>query len=103
MVWGDLVLVAMCCASLPVAARRHWTHCISSINTSLSTALQPSVPQVPNYRLSMTIPDWLQAIQTYMKTLQYPSNQGLGGPRGDGRGDLEPPGRSVPGWSANAP
>lgn len=51
----------------------------------------------------MTIPDWLQAIQTYMKTLQYPSNQGLGGPRGDGRGDLEPPGRSVPGWSANAP
>ncbi|XP_059000997.1 tubulinyl-Tyr carboxypeptidase 2 isoform X7 [Mustela lutreola] len=41
----------------------------------------------------MTIPDWLQAIQTYMKTLQYPSNQGLGGPHGDGRGDLEPPGR----------
>ncbi|XP_019652996.1 tubulinyl-Tyr carboxypeptidase 2 isoform X2 [Ailuropoda melanoleuca] len=32
---------------------------------------KPSVPQVPNYRLSMTIPDWLQAIQTYMKTLQY--------------------------------
>ncbi|XP_022363903.1 vasohibin-2 isoform X1 [Enhydra lutris kenyoni] len=32
---------------------------------------EPSVPQVPNYRLSMTIPDWLQAIQTYMKTLQY--------------------------------
>ncbi|XP_059000990.1 tubulinyl-Tyr carboxypeptidase 2 isoform X1 [Mustela lutreola] len=54
---------------------------------------KPSVPQVPNYRLSMTIPDWLQAIQTYMKTLQYPSNQGLGGPHGDGRGDLEPPGR----------
>ena len=25
----------------------------------------------------MTIPDWLQAIQNYMKTLQYPSNQGL--------------------------
>ncbi|XP_078212728.1 tubulinyl-Tyr carboxypeptidase 2 isoform X4 [Callithrix jacchus] len=32
---------------------------------------QPSIPQVPNYRLSMTIPDWLQAIQNYMKTLQY--------------------------------
>ncbi|XP_029791165.1 tubulinyl-Tyr carboxypeptidase 2 isoform X4 [Suricata suricatta] len=32
---------------------------------------KPSVPQVPNYRLSMTIPDWLQAIQNYMKTLQY--------------------------------
>lgn len=25
----------------------------------------------------MTIPDWLQAIQNYMKTLQYPSHQGL--------------------------
>ncbi|XP_022363904.1 vasohibin-2 isoform X2 [Enhydra lutris kenyoni] len=35
---------------------------------------EPSVPQVPNYRLSMTIPDWLQAIQTYMKTLQYLTN-----------------------------
>lgn len=44
---------------------------------SLSTSLQPSVPQVPNYRLSMTIPDWLQTIQNYMKTLQYPSNRGL--------------------------
>uniref|UniRef100_A0A8C2R883 Vasohibin 2 n=1 Tax=Capra hircus TaxID=9925 RepID=A0A8C2R883_CAPHI len=32
---------------------------------------KPSIPQVPNYRLSMTIPDWLQAIQNYMKTLQY--------------------------------
>nr|XP_008534559.1 PREDICTED: vasohibin-2 [Equus przewalskii] len=32
---------------------------------------KPSVPQVPNYRLSMSIPDWLQAIQNYMKTLQY--------------------------------
>ncbi|XP_027467318.1 tubulinyl-Tyr carboxypeptidase 2 isoform X2 [Zalophus californianus] len=59
---------------------------------------KPSVPQVPNYRLSMTIPDWLQAIQNYMKTLQYPSNQGLGRPRGDGCGDLEPGGRSIPSW-----
>lgn len=25
----------------------------------------------------MTIPDWLQAIQNYMKTLQYPSHEGL--------------------------
>eukprot|EP00074_Homo_sapiens_P062446 XP_011508296.1 vasohibin-2 isoform X5 [Homo sapiens] len=41
---------------------------------------KPSIPQVPNYRLSMTIPDWLQAIQNYMKTLQYPSNQGLSTP-----------------------
>ncbi|XP_073659332.1 tubulinyl-Tyr carboxypeptidase 2 isoform X2 [Tursiops truncatus] len=32
---------------------------------------KPSVPQVPNYRLSMTIPEWLQAVQNYMKTLQY--------------------------------
>ncbi|XP_057582929.1 tubulinyl-Tyr carboxypeptidase 2 isoform X3 [Hippopotamus amphibius kiboko] len=35
---------------------------------------KPSVPQVPNYRLSMTIPDWLQAVQNYMKTLQYLTN-----------------------------
>nr|XP_044613519.1 tubulinyl-Tyr carboxypeptidase 2 isoform X4 [Equus asinus] len=35
---------------------------------------KPSVPQVPNYRLSMSIPDWLQAIQNYMKTLQYLTN-----------------------------
>ncbi|XP_035301368.1 tubulinyl-Tyr carboxypeptidase 2 isoform X3 [Cricetulus griseus] len=35
---------------------------------------KPSIPQVPNYRLSMTIPDWLQAIQNYMKTLQYLTN-----------------------------
>nr|XP_020746133.1 vasohibin-2 isoform X3 [Odocoileus virginianus texanus] len=35
---------------------------------------EPSIPQVPNYRLSMTIPDWLQAIQNYMKTLQYLTN-----------------------------
>lgn len=53
---------------------------ISLIKRSLSTSLQPSVPQVPNYRLSMTIPDWLQAVQNYMKTLQYPSNQGLNRP-----------------------
>lgn len=53
---------------------------VSLIKRSLSTSLQPSVPQVPNYRLSMTIPDWLQAVQNYMKTLQYPSNQGLSRP-----------------------
>uniref|UniRef100_A0A4X1TKW7 Vasohibin 2 n=1 Tax=Sus scrofa TaxID=9823 RepID=A0A4X1TKW7_PIG len=35
---------------------------------------KPSIPQVPNYRLSMTVPDWLQAIQNYMKTLQYFTN-----------------------------
>ncbi|NXN79795.1 VASH2 protein, partial [Bombycilla garrulus] len=33
--------------------------------------VQPSVPPVPNYKLSMSIPEWLQAIQTYMKMLQY--------------------------------
>ncbi|XP_055000629.1 tubulinyl-Tyr carboxypeptidase 2 isoform X2 [Sorex araneus] len=27
--------------------------------------------KVPDYRLSMSIPDWLQAVQGYMKTLQY--------------------------------
>ncbi|XP_024652264.1 tubulinyl-Tyr carboxypeptidase 2 isoform X4 [Macaca nemestrina] len=40
-------------------------------STLLSVVVSmPSIPQVPNYRLSMTIPDWLQAIQNYMKTLQ---------------------------------
>ncbi|KAH0622717.1 hypothetical protein JD844_025257 [Phrynosoma platyrhinos] len=33
---------------------------------------KPSVPSVPNYKASMTIPEWLQAIQNYMKMLQYP-------------------------------
>ncbi|XP_054838024.1 tubulinyl-Tyr carboxypeptidase 2 [Eublepharis macularius] len=32
---------------------------------------KPSVPAVPNYKTSMTIPEWLQAIQNYMKMLQY--------------------------------
>lgn len=64
---------------------------------SRSAFLQPSIPQVPNYRLSMTIPDWLQAIQNYMKTLQYPSNQGLSRPsQGDGRGGRKPGGMSAP-------
>ncbi|XP_077668080.1 tubulinyl-Tyr carboxypeptidase 2 isoform X2 [Eretmochelys imbricata] len=35
---------------------------------------KPSVPPVPNYRLSMSIPEWLQAIQNYMKMLQYLTN-----------------------------
>lgn len=56
----------------PGPATKHWTP-----KRSVSTSLQPSIPQVPNYRLSMTIPDWLQAIQNYMKTLQYPSHEGL--------------------------
>lgn len=69
---------------------------------SCSASLQPSIPQVPNYRLSMTIPDWLQAIQNYMKTLQYPSDQGLSRPsQGDGRGGHKPGGMSAPSRSAN--
>ncbi|XP_018598023.2 tubulinyl-Tyr carboxypeptidase 2 [Scleropages formosus] len=32
---------------------------------------RPPTPAVPTYRPSMTVPDWLQAIQNYMKTLQY--------------------------------
>uniref|UniRef100_A0A7M4DW54 Vasohibin 2 n=1 Tax=Crocodylus porosus TaxID=8502 RepID=A0A7M4DW54_CROPO len=35
---------------------------------------KPSVPPVPNYKLSMSIPEWLQAIQNYMKMLQYLTN-----------------------------
>ncbi|KAJ7407030.1 hypothetical protein WISP_129290 [Willisornis vidua] len=40
---------------------------------SATRLARPSVPPVPNYKLSMSIPEWLQAIQTYMKMLQYPS------------------------------
>uniref|UniRef100_A0A8B9SUZ9 Vasohibin 2 n=1 Tax=Anas platyrhynchos TaxID=8839 RepID=A0A8B9SUZ9_ANAPL len=38
---------------------------------SAARLARPSVPPVPNYKLSMSIPEWLQAIQTYMKMLQY--------------------------------
>ncbi|XP_030051907.1 tubulinyl-Tyr carboxypeptidase 2 [Microcaecilia unicolor] len=31
----------------------------------------PPIPAVPIYRSSMSIPDWLQAVQSYMKMLQY--------------------------------
>ncbi|XP_006881902.1 PREDICTED: vasohibin-2-like [Elephantulus edwardii] len=34
----------------------------------------PPVPQVPSYRPSLTIPEWLQEIQNYMKALQYITN-----------------------------
>lgn len=30
------------------------------------------MPPVPNYKASMTIPEWLHEIQSYMKLLQYP-------------------------------
>ncbi|KAJ6666920.1 hypothetical protein lerEdw1_018922 [Lerista edwardsae] len=33
---------------------------------------KPVVPSVPSYKASMSIPEWLQAIQNYMKMLQYP-------------------------------
>ncbi|RMC12409.1 hypothetical protein DUI87_09924 [Hirundo rustica rustica] len=42
---------------------------------SATRLARPSVPPVPNYKLSMSIPEWLQAIQTYMKMLQYPSRE----------------------------
>ncbi|XP_030628696.1 tubulinyl-Tyr carboxypeptidase 2 isoform X1 [Chanos chanos] len=32
---------------------------------------KPPVPCVPNYKPSMSVPDWLHAVQNYMKTLQY--------------------------------
>ncbi|MBN3297576.1 VASH2 protein, partial [Amia calva] len=32
---------------------------------------KPPVPLVPNFKPSMSVPDWLQAIQNYMKLLQY--------------------------------
>ncbi|KAK0131979.1 Vasohibin-2 [Merluccius polli] len=30
-----------------------------------------AVPSLPNFRPSMSVPDWLLAVQNYMKTLQY--------------------------------
>uniref|UniRef100_A0A8C6ZQL8 Vasohibin 2 n=1 Tax=Nothoprocta perdicaria TaxID=30464 RepID=A0A8C6ZQL8_NOTPE len=41
---------------------------------SAARLARPSVPPVPNYKLCMSIPEWLQAIQTYMKMLQYLTN-----------------------------
>ncbi|KAJ8377783.1 hypothetical protein AAFF_G00253990 [Aldrovandia affinis] len=32
---------------------------------------KPPVPSVPNFKPSMSVPDWLHAIQCYMKMLQY--------------------------------
>ncbi|KAM4771540.1 tubulinyl-Tyr carboxypeptidase 2 isoform 1-T1 [Rhinophrynus dorsalis] len=32
---------------------------------------KPSVPSVPSYKASMSIQEWLQAVQRYMKLLQY--------------------------------
>ncbi|XP_078505884.1 tubulinyl-Tyr carboxypeptidase 2 [Lissotriton helveticus] len=32
---------------------------------------KPSTPAVPSYKPSMSIPDWLHAVQNYMKLLQY--------------------------------
>ncbi|XP_043860367.1 tubulinyl-Tyr carboxypeptidase 2 isoform X3 [Dromiciops gliroides] len=43
---------------------------VGSIRNAVFLA-KPSVPPVPNYRISMSIPEWLHAIQNYMKTLQY--------------------------------
>uniref|UniRef100_A0A7N4PXK3 Vasohibin 2 n=1 Tax=Sarcophilus harrisii TaxID=9305 RepID=A0A7N4PXK3_SARHA len=46
---------------------------VGSIRNAVFLA-KPSVPPVPNYRVSMSIPEWLHAIQNYMKTLQYLTN-----------------------------
>nr|XP_020863467.1 vasohibin-2 isoform X2 [Phascolarctos cinereus] len=43
---------------------------VGSIRNAVFLA-KPSVPPVPNYRISMSIPEWLHAVQNYMKTLQY--------------------------------
>ncbi|XP_053568444.1 tubulinyl-Tyr carboxypeptidase 2 [Bombina bombina] len=32
---------------------------------------KPSVPPVPSYKSSMSMPEWLQIVQRYMKVLQY--------------------------------
>ncbi|XP_027727676.1 tubulinyl-Tyr carboxypeptidase 2 isoform X2 [Vombatus ursinus] len=46
---------------------------VGSIRNAVFLA-KPSVPPVPNYRISMSIPEWLHAVQNYMKTLQYLTN-----------------------------
>ncbi|XP_041418473.1 tubulinyl-Tyr carboxypeptidase 2 isoform X2 [Xenopus laevis] len=35
---------------------------------------KPSIPAVPTYKASMSIPEWLQSVQRYMKLLQYLTN-----------------------------
>uniref|UniRef100_A0A3B1IXI4 Vasohibin 2 n=1 Tax=Astyanax mexicanus TaxID=7994 RepID=A0A3B1IXI4_ASTMX len=37
--------------------------------------LPKPVPLVPNFKPSMSVPDWLHAVQNYMKNLQYPSHE----------------------------
>lgn len=51
------------------------THCTSALTAcSISLIPQIPVPTVPTYQPTTSIPHRLEAIQTYIRDLQYPSN-----------------------------
>lgn len=54
MVWHDEMKLMCWCVCPPVSP-------------------QHAVPSVPTFKPSMSVPDWLVAVQNYMKALQYPS------------------------------
>ncbi|XP_072503973.1 tubulinyl-Tyr carboxypeptidase 2 isoform X4 [Notamacropus eugenii] len=62
--WNKATSSAAAAAATAPAARRGF----AAMNPHYP---EPSVPPVPNYKISMSIPEWLHAIQNYMKTLQY--------------------------------
>lgn len=55
-----------------------WLHRRSSedheqcVTSDLCPLRQQAVPSIPTFRPSMSVADWLLAVQNFMKALQYP-------------------------------